>query len=216
MKPFIQQNKVFFSLYAIFLLIGGLLILPLEKGTEILYFNSLHTPFFNSFFKYLTQLAEAPLLLLCLIVALRFSYGKGIILSLNTLLVFVTVAVLKHYVFETQVRPAIFFEGKTALNFVEGLKVLRYNSFPSGHTAAAFGFFCMLSLLLHSKKWSAVFFVLALLVGISRVYLLQHFFRDVYAGSLIGVVISTVFYLTFVRSGFYNSLHWKDKALFKW
>jgi membrane-associated phospholipid phosphatase len=61
-----------------------------------------------------------------------------------------------------------------------------------------------------------LFLFLALLVGISRVYLLQHFFRDVYAGSMVGVVISSVFYLTFVRSGFYNSLHWKDKALLKW
>ncbi len=216
MKPFIHQNKIFLALYVLFLILGGILIATMERGTEILYFNSLHTPFFNSFFKYVTQLAEAPLLLMSLVIALRFGYGKGIILSLNALLVFAVVAALKHLVFQTQVRPSVFFEGKTTLNFVQGLEVLRYNSFPSGHTAGAFGFFCMLSLLLNNKKWSAMFFALALLVAISRVYLLQHFFRDVYFGSMIGVGISSVFYLTFVRSVFYNSLHWKDKALFKW
>ena len=188
----------------------------MERGNEILYFNSIHTPFLDSFFKWVTQLAEAPLLLLTLVIAIRFSYGKGLVLAINTALVFTVTGVLKHFVFETQVRPSVFFDGKAQLHFVQGLEIMRYNSFPSGHTAGAFGFFCMLSLLLNNKKWSAVFFLLALLVGISRVYLLQHFFRDVYAGSLVGVGISSLFYLSFVRSGFYNSLHWKDKALLKW
>ena len=163
----------------------------------------------------MTQLAEFPLLLLILVIAIRFSYGKGIILALNTMLVFTATGVLKYFVFANQVRPSVFFSGRATLHFVPGLEVLRYNSFPSGHTAGAFGLFFMLSLLLHDKRWSALFFIIALLVGISRVYLLEHFFRDVYAGSMVGVGISTIFYLTFVRSGFYNSLHWKDKALLK-
>ena len=188
----------------------------MERGNETLYFNSLHTPFFDSFFYYITRLAEAPLLLLTLVVALRFSYGKGIILGLNALLVYALTGVLKHIVFASQDRPSVFFEGKAHLHFVQGLEILRYNSFPSGHTAGAFGFFCMLSFLLKDKRWSILFFILALLVGISRVYLLEHFFSDVYAGSLIGVGVSSIFYLTFVRSGYYNSLHWKDKALLKW
>ena len=216
MKHFSKQNKVFLILYLIFFIVGGILIATMERGNETLYFNSLHTPFFDSFFYYITRLAEAPLLLLTLVVALRFSYGKGIILALNAILVYSVTGVLKHVVFATQIRPSVFFEGKAQLHFVQGLEVLRYNSFPSGHTAGAFGFFCMLSFLIKDKRWSILFFILALLVGVSRVYLLEHFFRDVYAGSLIGVGVSSIFYLTFVRSGYYNSLHWRDKALLKW
>ena len=66
-----------------------------EKGHEILLFNSLHTPFFDQVFKYVTQLAEAPILFLIVIVAIRFSYGKGLLLGLNTLLVFAVTGVLK-------------------------------------------------------------------------------------------------------------------------
>lgn len=215
MKKFIQQNIFFYSLFILFLMVGGGLLLYFEKGDEIIYFNSLHTPFFDVFFKYVTLLAEAPLLLFSLLIALRFSYGKGLILALNLLLIFAIIGGLKHFVFASEVRPSIFFEGKVHLHFVQGLEILKYHSFPSGHSAGAFGFFCMLSLLVKNKQWSVLFFILALLAGISRVYLLQHFFRDVYAGSLIAVFCSTIFYLTFVRSGFYNQLHWKDKALFK-
>lgn len=216
MKAFTKQNVIFLGLYSVFFTTGAILILAMERGNEILYFNSVHTPRLDLFFKYITQMAEAPLLLLILIITLRFSYGKGLILAINTGLVFGITSFLKHVVFHSQIRPSVFFEGKAQLHFVQGLEVLKYNSFPSGHTAGAFGLFCMLSLLIKNKSWSIVFFIFALAVGVSRVYLLQHFFRDVYAGSLVGVVTSCVFYLTFVRSGFYNRLHWKDKALFKW
>ena len=39
-----------------------------------------------------------------------------------------------------------------------------------------------------------VFFLIALLVGYSRVYLSQHFFEDVYVGSIIGVSVTLVVY----------------------
>lgn len=215
MKSFINENRIFFSLYAAFLLAGAIIIATLEHGNEILYFNQLHTPFLNSFFKFVTKLAEGPLFLLTIVMAIRFSYGKGLVLAVNALLVLGITTFLKHVVFDGVVRPSLFFQGKVTLNFVDGLEILKHNSFPSGHTAGAFGAFCMLSLLVSNKNWSYLFFFTALLVGISRVYLLQHFFRDVYAGSLVGVVVSSVFYLTFVRTGWYNNLHWKDKALLK-
>lgn len=216
MKALLKQNRIFFWLYLVFLIVGGVLIALFERGRETLYFDALHGPLQDTFFKYVTQLAEGPLLLLILIITLRFSYGKGLILAINIGLVFIITGILKHYVFASEVRPSVFFEGKAHLHFVQGLVVLKYNSFPSGHTAGAFGVFCMLSLLTKNKGWSVLFFFVALLVGVSRMYLLQHFFRDVYVGSMVGVGVSTIFYITFVRSGYYNSLHWKDKALLKW
>ena len=184
-----------------------------EKGHEIIFFNSLHTPFLDQVFKYTTQLAEAPMLFLILIVAVRFSFGKGLLLTINTLLVFAVTAALKNMVFSDHVRPSVFFEGKAQLNFVKGVEIYRYHSFPSGHTSSAFALFFMLSILTTDKKWSFLFFFLALMVGISRVYLLEHFFHDVYAGSIIGIATTTLFYLTFAQSGFYKNLTWKDKAL---
>ncbi len=213
MKKFFSDNKYFFIPYLLFLVVGGILVFTLEKGSEILYFNALHNPFADQLFKWLSYLAEWPMVVLMLLIAARFSYGKGLILILNNLVVLLEVQVLKKLVFATQIRPSLFFEGKASLNFIEGVDIQRYHSFPSGHTAGAFAFCLMLSLLLRDKHWSIVFFALALLVGISRIYLLQHFMRDVYAGSLVAVISTSVFYLTFVRSSYYNNIKWKDKSL---
>jgi len=215
LKKFVTDNRVFLLLYALFLVVGAILIMQYEKGHEILVFNQLHTPFFDTLFKYVTQIAEAPMFFLIIIVAIRFSYGKGILLGINSLLVFAVTGFLKYYPFANHVRPAVFFEGKEQLNFVQGVQIYRYNSFPSGHTASAFGLFFMLSVMANNKKWAPVFFTLALMVGVSRVYLLEHFFHDVYAGSLVGVCVTAAFYLTFAQSSFYKNITWKDKALWQ-
>lgn len=213
MKQFLEENKIFLTLYLVFLLIGGIIIGTFEKGNEILYFNSLHTAFFNEVFKWITRLAEGPMFLFIILITIRVSYGKGMVLALNAALVFAVTFLLKVYVFADSMRPSVLFEGKVDLNFVQGVEVLRFNSFPSGHTSSAFGVFFMLSLLAKDKRWSFLFFTLAILVGISRVYLLQHFFRDVYAGSLVGVIVGSVFYLSFVRSAFYENISWREKKL---
>jgi membrane-associated phospholipid phosphatase len=43
------------------------------------------------------------------------------------------------------------------------------------------------------------------LVGISRLYLLQHFYEDVYAGAIVGMLISFVVY--------YGNEKWKNKRI---
>jgi membrane-associated phospholipid phosphatase len=65
-------------------------------------------------------------------------------------------------------------------------------SFPSGHTCTAFCLFCFLAFILTPRyKWlGLVFFILAMAVGYSRIYLAAHFFLDVYVGSIIGVIFT--------------------------
>lgn len=69
---------------------------------------------------------------------------------------------------------------------------LYHDSFPSGHTMGAFGFFLILNHFMPANKWyiSLTFFLLACACAYSRIYLGQHFFSDVVAGSLIGVLFS--------------------------
>jgi len=70
------------------------------------------------------------------------------------------------------------------------------NSFPSGHSEGAFSFFCFLSLLLPAKYrfFGLLFFMLALMVAYSRIYLAAHFFEDIYTGSLIGAFTTTLLF----------------------
>jgi membrane-associated phospholipid phosphatase len=53
---------------------------------------------------------------------------------------------------------------------------------------------CYLSLLVKSHFYQIVFFVLALLCGLSRIYLFQHFYVDVYVGSILGICITLLLY----------------------
>lgn len=201
--------------YLLFIISGAVLIAMYEQGNEILYVNKLHTAFFNRFFLIVTKFAELPGLILTLLITLYSAYGKGLLMLLNILATSGIVQFLKQVVFHNQVRPAEFFKETHELVFVPGLEMAHYNSFPSGHTATAFAMFFTLSLFAKDKRWSMLFFTLALLVGISRVYLMQHFFRDVYAGSIIGVCVPAVLWLTFGRSGYYNNLKWRNKSLFR-
>ena len=74
----------------------------------------------------------------------------------------------------------------------------QFYSFPSGHTTSIFSICILLSLIINQKKYNYVFFMIALLVGFSRIYLSQHFLMDVFVGSLVGSMI-TIFTFLFLR-----------------
>ena len=166
------------------------LLLYLPKGDEIVFIHTQQTHALNVFFRVVTSLSEWPITIIILIFSIIHGLNKGVLLTLTTLLNAVLVTTLKKGVFAGYVRPALFFEGKLALNFVPGVEIYKYNSFPSGHTAAAFALFFMMSLLVKDKRLSLVFFLVATLVGFSRVYLLQHFLIDVYFGAILGTVVA--------------------------
>ncbi|MGN0187234.1 MAG: phosphatase PAP2 family protein [Paludibacteraceae bacterium] len=89
-------------------------------------------------------------------------------------------------------RPSSFFAANlpdVALHQVDGVVLHAVNSFPSGHTAAAFSLMLSLTLICNKKPWTALlFFALAVIGGWSRIYLSQHFAEDVCAGAVVGVV----------------------------
>mgnify|MGYP000920111285 CR=1 FL=1 len=80
------------------------------------------------------------------------------------------------------------------LNFVDGVEILNYHSFPSGHTTFAFAIFTSFAFI-YQKPLQQIFFLFcALLVAFSRIYLLQHFLRDTIVGSMIGFVCAFVLF----------------------
>jgi len=64
-------------------------------------------------------------------------------------------------------------------------------SFPSGHAATAFTAACVLTYFDKKRRW--FYYIVALLISYSRIYLGCHYFFDVVAGTIIGLFISKLF-----------------------
>ena len=79
-----------------------------------------------------------------------------------------------------------------------------WTSFPSGHSATAFGVAILLALLY--PRWRFVALVGALLIAFSRLVLAQHYMSDVIAGSFLGIVSSVLLYNLYFKSKLDNSL----------
>jgi membrane-associated phospholipid phosphatase len=76
--------------------------------------------------------------------------------------------------------------------------------------------FCLLSIFTRNKALGYVWFCLALIASYSRVYLSQHFFGDIYFGSIIGVISTVAIYYwldTFFRR---NTKDWHSKGLLQY
>jgi membrane-associated phospholipid phosphatase len=87
------------------------------------------------------------------------------------------------------------------------------DSFPSGHTVTAFSTAVVLTYLAKNKNWGVLFLVVAIMVGYSRMYLSEHFFEDVTAGSVLGVLL-TVFWITWLdNKKFIRSTSWNRGIL---
>lgn len=196
MRQIIHKNAAFFILFALYLIAGGVILFTHQKGEFELWFNQYHTPFADLFFKYITNLGDGIFCLVMAVILLfvRFYYS---LLALLPLLSGLITQVFKRTIYSDVVRPKAFFGETTPLNFVNGYEYEHLsccNSFPSGHTTTAFAIFLVFALITRKAYWSVVFFVLAVIAAISRVYLLQHFYVDTYFGALVGTLSMLLFY----------------------
>ncbi len=196
LKGTASKNLYFFTLLVCYLFLGCFVLFSIRKGDEVIWLNQFHSAFSDFFFQYLTHLGDGLFCIFLSLVFLAFKKYK------NALLIFLSFAssgisaqLLKRLAFPNMPRPTAYLSGKNIdWHFVEGVEVLSSNSFPSGHTATAFATFLMLALINKHKLSGIFFFLLAFLVGLSRIYLLQHFFIDTYFGTILGVVCSLLVY----------------------
>jgi membrane-associated phospholipid phosphatase len=189
--------------------IGAVVLLVSDKVYVHKFVNDRHTPFQDMAMPMVTYLGTAPVIIVVglLLYATVQRFRKPGFLALFTLcniIPFLVCQSIKRWI--NAPRPLRYFEKAEWMNLIEGQPELMAYSFPSGHTAGAFAFFCFLSLLLTgSKKWlGLIFFALAILVGYSRIYLSQHFFDDVYAGSILGTFTCIGVFMLLYKRPFFN------------
>lgn len=209
MKAILKNNLSFLLPYFIFLLIGAGIIFVNSKAETHLLFNSFHNPFLDTINTYTTYLGDGFTAALLILMMLVVKYRYFIILATANVVSALIAQVLKHFVFDDVVRPKKFFEGIQDLYFVPGIENHMYNSFPSGHTTCAFALYMSFALIVKNREYKFLFLILGLLTGYSRIYLSQHFFEDVYAGSFIGVSTSIVVFYFVQR----KNHPWMERSL---
>jgi membrane-associated phospholipid phosphatase len=199
-KAIFKTNVSFLLPYILFIILGAFLLVINTKTETHLGFNTFHSSFFDTFFYYTTYLGDGVMLLLTVIILMAVKYRYAVIVGLSNIIASIITQALKQTVFNEVVRPKKFFEGIQDLYFVPGVENHLYYSFPSGHATCAFSLYFALALLVKNKALELSLFFVALLVGYSRIYLSQHFFEDVYAGSLIGICTTFIVYYLIQKS----------------
>lgn len=233
MKEFLKQNAVFISLSLILIAVLGLALLYIPKGELHLLLCDRHTPARDIFYRYYTQIAEWLPYVICVALLLFSRIGNGVFASSCMIVSALTTQLFKHII--NAPRPVTWFAANmpdVQLPLVEGVRMNYWFSFPSGHTTSFFALFFALSILaaqaikqrsgLTAKRSQSVsdftsiaiqllFFVLAALGGYSRIYLSQHFAADVFAGILVGTLITVLCYAILYR---YEDKKWYNYRVF--
>ena len=190
----IWENAWFMIPVLLFFIAGLVLTLFVPYGDEILFFNFLRREPFNTGFQFLTLLGEVHVYIICIVAALFWRYRYALLIALAGLITLPTVYFIKES-FATD-RPITFFRNRHLSDLVVTVPGVSLNagqtSFPSGHTMAAFALFSLLVLILgkHYRRSGLLLALLAILVGVSRVFLVQHFLDDILAGAALGLAVS--------------------------
>jgi membrane-associated phospholipid phosphatase len=192
MYNLILRNKAFLIPYSIVLLVILFFLVHYSKAEIHLFINHFHNPVADIFFKYLTYLGDGITLPLYLLFMVMIRFRHAILLIVVFLLSGLIVQILKRAFFEDVMRPAGYFKGIADLYFVPGVVQNCCKSFPSGHSATAFGLMISFCFALKNNGVKFLTFVFACLIAYSRMYLSQHFLVDITVGSLIGTITALV------------------------
>ena len=227
MIQIIKDNKYYFSGLFLFLFLALILLLKLNVGEVLLFFSANRTNFGDLFFKYFTKVGEEWAYIGCLVFFLFHRLRYALLIPVVVILVLSLSFSFKFY-FQHD-RPYTFFIKQLDLesnifqltkledlNFIEGVEMhIGKTSFPSGHTMSGFALFGLLALFLKRKRGIALLcLTLAILVGISRIYLAQHFLKDVFAGAIIGTLVALIIFYCQSKIP-YASDRWYDQSIFQ-
>ncbi|GEM_PF-193146 len=214
-----KENIIILSLSFLYTFILIILWVVNTDDKMLLYFNDNRHNVLNHIFIISTKLAETLGILPLLLFFLFYKYSRLITTSVALITATLLISLIKNLI--RLPRPKAFYENidTVQLNFVPGVDVHRSLSFPSGHTAAAFTMFVIILLYTKNKCIKISVFLLAVAVSLSRVYLSQHFTRDIAFGALLGIVVALFVQVYFDNFQWYKELQNKKgllSSIIKW
>jgi undecaprenyl-diphosphatase len=155
--------------------------------------------FFTPVFRFITVLGDLGLifLLASLVMMLFRKSRKAGLTAFFAILIgaLFTNIILKNIV----VRPRPFIDETSSFYqwwFDAGQMAETGYSFPSGHATSSMAF-ATACFLLYPKKKSWAFFLLPLIMGITRIYFMVHYASDVFAGFLFGGIAGVISFSVF-------------------
>lgn len=193
---FENRNLSFWVPFLLLGLIASIVLTQIEKSDVIKYFSDHRTEGLNTFFAYATKLGEPIVFIVIGILLMTRRYLDTVILAIMSAVMAILSYLLKSLF--AHPRPRIVLQDLIGNEIVpvEGIYIFGgHTSFPSGHTMAAFALFTYVALLIKSPIVKILSLIVAVCVGLSRVYLIQHFYEDIYFGMWIGVVMGALAYL---------------------
>ncbi len=184
----------------------------ISKGDALMLFARNRSEFRNDFFVIATLFGEGYVYFIAALVALAYRIRHAIMFVVTGILVALVAGSLKW--FFAQPRPAtVFYKIMDDITVVPDMYLnVGDTSFPSGHTMSGFAFWSIAAFVVRNKMLQVLFLFIALLVGVSRIYLFQHFLDDVLAGSFIGVCIAVILH-SFVEYKFQDESAWYNKSV---
>jgi len=203
-------------MYSLVFCIALTIIFCTDKLQLHLFFNRLVGTPLDSFFKYATFIGDGVFVISFVLIMLLFNMQKAITVLLAYLASAGVTQGIKYGFFGDADRPQLIFEqNHIPLNMVDGVNLYIHHSFPSGHATAAFSLFFCLSLFSKNNIVKIAFFLAALTVAFSRVYLSQHFFEDITVGSCFGVIFSWLMCALLERAKILGNFNKLDKPIWK-
>jgi len=213
-KDVLYRVRYFLIPYVV-LLCACLVIKMLFTRSEI-YFavNGVYSNWADYSAPYITDIGDGITVVILSAILALFSYRYAFLMISSYAVTSLTAQILK-YSFDMP-RPRVYFSTQLdKIHFVKDLYILSVHSFPSGHSVTAFSTGVVITYLVKNKMWGTLFLAIAVLVGYSRMYLSQHFFEDVLAGSVIGVMVTVLWLSWLDRRAFINSPRWRRGLLKK-
>lgn len=202
---FIKDNWLYYALYLAIIAVVSYYLYRIDKLQLHQHINSIvGNKYWDTFNVYFTHVGDGAFAVLVGLVLLLFNIKRGTYVLVSYFVAGGLTAILKNFVFSDNRPHHVFgyYYPDIKIKYIEGVQMIGENSFPSGHSTTAFALFTALALLTKNRFLKILFLVIAVNAAFSRTYLSQHWLVDIYTGSLIGVLITTLLYFVFMRHEF--------------
>ena len=158
-----------------------------------------HSESTEKFFRFITKFGEGYFELLLTIVLLslflsnkqKYNHLKKYILAIIFTLLSTQITVNIMKILFARARPSITINPD---KFYGIMTMIKDSSFWKGHTITIWGTIWILSFIIKSKAIKIPLFILGILVGMSRIYLVRHWTTDVVASVILSYFIAKIIY----------------------